>query len=129
MRAWRWIADEAYLAEVLQHHRARSCEKALSFAVGLLLYNIIELIRAHIAAAQQRSPQTIPTEKLFGDVQRELVAWSVLLSAAATVPALDRPRSAATAADRLHELLDTRWTDRRIKKLSQKCGTGVSPVS
>jgi len=47
-------------------------------AFCLLLYNMIQVIRAVVAATQRRDPETISTEKLFVDVERELTACTVL---------------------------------------------------
>ena len=90
------------------------------FAFCLLLYNIIELIRAFAAAGQSRAPDTISHQKLFEDVRRQLTAWTVLVSPAATVEGLPSLGSATSLRRRLSALLRATWTPRWIKAPPQK---------
>ena len=55
-------------------------------AFCLLLYNLLQVVRAYVAAAQARPPETISTELLFDDVQRQLVALTELVPPPAVVP-------------------------------------------
>lgn len=90
------------------------------FAFCLLLYNVIQVVRAYVAAAQGRQAETISAEKLFVDVQQELIAWKVLLPVRATVTYLTPFSSAPRIRRRLHRLLDARWTPRWIKAPTRK---------
>ena len=47
------------------------------FAFGLLLYNMIHVVRGYIAQGQDREPDEISAEKLFDDIDQQLVAWNV----------------------------------------------------
>ena len=90
-------------------------------AFCLLLYNVIQVVRAHVAAARGYEPERISTEKLFGDVQRELIAWSVLVDPPARVAGFERPGTAPLIAGRLRALLASVWSDRWLKAPARKC--------
>ncbi len=50
------------------------------FALCLLLYNMIQVIRGVIATEVEKPREKISTENLFDDVQREMIAWSVVIT-------------------------------------------------
>lgn len=54
------------------------------FAFCMLLYNLMRVVRAYAADGQGRQPEAIATKKLFVDVRRELIAWSVVIGPALT---------------------------------------------
>lgn len=61
------------------------------FAFCVLLYNLVQVVRAYVATAQARPVPTISTELLFDDVHRQLVAVTELVPAeqlAVVVPVL-----------------------------------------
>src|SRR5512144_2647200 len=87
----------------------------------LLLYNVIQVVRAHVAAARGDEPERISPEKLFNDVQRELIAWSVLVDPPVRVADCERPRTAPLIARRLKALLGSVWSDRWLKAAVKKC--------
>ena len=90
------------------------------FAFCLVLYNIIQVVRSYVGAAQHRPCGTLSSEKLFYDVQRELTAWSVLVSPATTVAYLPAWCSPENVRAPLHQLLDSAWTKRWIKASSPR---------
>jgi hypothetical protein len=55
-------------------------------AFCLLLYNLLQVVRAYVATAQARPAETISTELLFADVQRQLVALTELVPPPAVEP-------------------------------------------
>jgi hypothetical protein len=77
----------------------------------LLLYNLIQVIRQYIAAAQDVEPETISTENLFDDVTRQLIGWTEVLSTRDTVALLQTTWTAAQLSRRLEELLRHTWRD------------------
>ena len=89
-------------------------------AFCLLLYNVIQVVRAHVAAARGHDPERISTEKLFTDVQRELIAWSVLVDPPVWVADCEWPRTAPLIARRLEDLLGSVWSDRWLKAAVKK---------
>jgi hypothetical protein len=92
------------------------------FAFCLVLYNLIQVVRAYVAAAAQRDRETVSTEILFEDVRREMIAWNVMIQPAATVAYWETqgPWTWSQVKQRLHRLLGSVWTDRWIKTPSTK---------
>jgi hypothetical protein len=90
------------------------------FAFCLLLYNVIQLIRGYVAAHQQRQVETISVENLFGDVHRQMIAWSVLVEAGLPLDDIPVARTLSEVASRLNTLLGSQWTDRWIKATNKK---------
>ncbi|MEN6407513.1 MAG: transposase [Thermoguttaceae bacterium] len=85
------------------------------FAFCLLLYNMIQVVRASIATIERRDPDTISTEKLFLDVERELTACTVLWEVEQWTARVDRPWWANEVKSRLRELFRDVWSDRWLK--------------
>ena len=98
------------------------------FAFCLVLYNLIQLVRAFVAAAEERERETISTENLFEDVRRELIAWNVMIEPEATVTYFDDPWTFARVKKRLQTLLRSVWMDHWIKAPPNK-RTRVEPVA
>jgi hypothetical protein len=89
-------------------------------AFCLLLYNMIQVLRAYVAAAEQCAPDDISLEKLFDDVERELTAWSVLVQPPDTVAAFATLPNVAQLKQRLRQLLGNVWQDRWLKAVNEK---------
>lgn len=89
------------------------------FAFCLLLYNQMQLIRAYVAKHQEREFESISLEQLFIDVQRELIAWTVVFSAVVTAKAIPS-RTVVQSRQRLDRLLKKQWSDRWIKAVNKK---------
>jgi Transposase DDE domain len=90
------------------------------FAFCVLLYNLVQVVRAYVATAQARPVPTISTELLFDDVHRQLVALTELVPAERMerlFPVL--PTEAALRAQ-LTRLLATSWTTRWLKQPAKK---------
>jgi Transposase DDE domain len=79
-------------------------------AFCLLLYNLLQVVRAYVAVAQARPPATISTELLFADVQRQLVALTELVPSPVVVPLFEPASSPDTLCAHLRRLLATVWT-------------------
>ena len=90
------------------------------FAFCLLLYNMIQVIRGHIAVHQKRDTETISIENLFLDVHRQLTAWSVLVDSGLPLDEIPVAPDLATLAAHIHDLLATQWSDRWIKATNKK---------
>jgi hypothetical protein len=85
------------------------------FAVCLLLYNQLELVRAYVLKHQGWEPEMASLEQLFVDVRRELIAWAVVIGP------LELPvRSPADTRRRLDQLLKRQWSDRWIKAIKAR---------
>jgi hypothetical protein len=81
------------------------------FAFCLLLYNLLQILTGYIARAQQADGEEISKEKLFDDVQRELIAWNVVFTPEQTMGYFrDRPPAAAVR-QRLGKILTNAWSE------------------
>ena len=90
------------------------------FAFCVVLYNMVQVVRAYVATAQARPVPTSSTELLFDDVQRQLVALTELVPVERielVVPIL--PTEEALRAQ-LTRLLATIWTTRWLKQPTKK---------
>jgi hypothetical protein len=89
-------------------------------AFCLLLYNLVQVVRAYVATAQARPVPTISTELLFDDVHRQLVAFTELVPPGQVellVPVLP---SVEELRAQLTRLLATVWTPRWLKAPPKK---------
>jgi hypothetical protein len=89
-------------------------------AFCLLLYNMIHVLRAYVAAAEQWDAADVSLEKLFDDVERELIAWTVMVDPLATVRELGMAPSVAEVRQQLTHLLSKVWQDRWLKTVNEK---------
>lgn len=89
------------------------------FACCLMLYNMVQVVRGHIAQACNREPDTISLEKLFEDVEQQLVAWNVVIDPGTTAEYFHQEPPPRQLAIRLAALLATTWSDRWIKSPQQ----------
>lgn len=86
------------------------------FSFCLLLYDLIQVVRAYVAQAQQRPVETISTEKVFQDVTEQLIAWNQLIAPETTVELFAEVLPAGTLRQRLKQLLKKVWHDYWIKR-------------
>jgi hypothetical protein len=84
-------------------------------AFCLLLYNLIQVIRAYVAEGAILELAGISTELLFDDVRRQLIALHEVVEAAHIVALVPGALSAAALAERLRQLLHGIWTPRWLK--------------
>jgi Transposase DDE domain len=85
----------------------------LSFC--LLLYDMIQVVRAYVAVGQQRAVETISTELLFIDVTKQVVALNELVAARRVVEVLPGVISAAALRQKLSRLLKSVWSECWVK--------------
>jgi hypothetical protein len=85
------------------------------FAFCLVLYNLIQVVRAYVAEAQRRPVATISTEKLFDDVTRQLIAWDVVIDRPTTLAYFQDCPPVPRLRQRLKQLLSSEWHDYWIK--------------
>ncbi len=90
------------------------------FAMCMLLYNIIQVVRGVIATNEDRSREEISTENLFEDVQREMIAWNVVIEPEVTIEHFEGEWTAVRVKARMSELLTDRWQDRWLKARRKK---------
>jgi hypothetical protein len=90
------------------------------FALCLLLYNMIQVVRGVIATGAERPRDEISTENLFDDVQRELIAWNVVIEHDDTLRHFEGEWTSLRVKARLSELLEGLWYDRWRKARPKK---------
>ena len=90
------------------------------FGFCMLLYNLIQVVRAYIANAQRKPAETISAEKLFYDIHRELISLSTLTDAAEIVDHFHPVATASELKPYLEQLLASAWEDRWIKSPKKK---------
>ena len=90
------------------------------FAFCVLLYNMVQVVRAYVATAQARPVPTISTELLFDDVHRQLVAFTELVAPEQVEPLFPVLPTEAALRAQLTRLLATIWTTRWLKAPPQK---------
>jgi Transposase DDE domain len=90
------------------------------FALCLLLYNMIQVVRGVIATGVEKPRDTISTENLFDDVQRELIAWNVVVDHDDTLRYFEGEWTSLRVKVRLSELLGGLWRDRWRKAPPKK---------
>jgi hypothetical protein len=91
-------------------------------AFCLVLYKMMQVVRGYIAAAQPEPclAETLSTEPIFYDVQRELTAVSVRLPPAMVAAGYTEDLSVEHRGQRLHGLLSSVWTPRWRKARNTK---------
>jgi hypothetical protein len=98
------------------------------FAMCLLLYNLIQVVRGVIAVDVERPRETISGEKLFQDVERQMIAWSETVTLDETIAHFQGEWTALRVRGRLSELLSGVWRDRWIKAPPKKRATPKKKV-
>jgi Transposase DDE domain len=89
-------------------------------AFCLLLYNLVQVVRAYVATAQTRPVETLSTELLFDDVHRQLVALTELVPPAYVEPLFASLPSVGSLREHLTLLLASVWTPRWLKAPAKK---------
>src|SRR3954467_5415022 len=105
-------------------HLIGTMPKAVLFQLSfcLLLYNALQVVRAHLASHQECEAKTISNEKLFYDVKRQLVAVSELVDVEPLLSLLGEVPTAAGLRVRLRDGLRGAWSDRWWKAPSSGRG-------
>jgi len=90
------------------------------FAFCVLLYNMVQVVRAYVATAQARPVPAISTELLFDDVHRQLVAFTELVPAEQVEPLFPVLPTEEVLRAQLTRLLAKVWTKRWLKAPTKK---------
>lgn len=99
-------------------------------AFCLLLYNVIQVVRAYVAAGGRREVETVSTELLFDDVRRQLIALHEVVGADAVAALFTARPTAEQLRQRLRALLGSVWTERWRKAPAKRRGpAGVAKPS
>lgn len=89
------------------------------FSFCLVLYNVLQVVRAYVAQGSNHRVAEVSTEKLFLDVQNQLIAWNELMEPKETLK-LIQPIDLKQTCARLRQLLSKVWTDLWKKASSKK---------
>lgn len=105
-------------------HLIGTMPKAVLFQLSfcLLLYNALQVVRAHLASFQECEARTISNEKLFYDVKRQFVAVSELVEVESLLSLLGEVPTSAELRVRLRDGLRGAWSDRWWKARSSGRG-------
>jgi hypothetical protein len=122
----RWGIEQVFqqITEVFHlSHLIGSSPKAIIFqgALCMMVYNLLQLVRAILAEVRDRPASTISTANLFYDLRRALTTLHYLVE---PQPLLDALRAKAAAIPDLRaylcERLQRAWEDRWIKSPPKK---------
>jgi hypothetical protein len=123
--AERWTIERVFQAvtEVYElRHLIGSTPRGTIFqaAFCMLMYNVLQVLKSHVAAGGNLSPRQVSGELLFDDATAEMTAWNRLLSVEATVEVVSQPLETGTLRDYLGERLQPLWTPRWLKSPKRK---------
>jgi DDE family transposase len=101
-----------------------SSPQAVLFQLSLclLLYNTLQVLRAHLAAHQKCEAERISNEKLFYDLKRELVSVDRLVDTQRLPRLLGQEQMTAELRDYLRDNLRGVWSNRWWKAPSSRGG-------
>ncbi len=121
----RWDIERVFqkVTEVFSlQHLIGSTPEASVFQFGfcLLLYNVLQVIRAVVASIEERSVETISPQKLFVDVREHLVAWRLVIGPAMTSQLWRGPVTADDVSRHLARSLTGVWKKRWTKAPRKK---------
>lgn len=121
----RWTIERVFqqLTEVYNlRHLIGSRPQATIFqaALCLLMYNVLQVIKSHVAAGGPLPPRKVSSELVFDDAAAQLTTWNTLLSPEFTVEAVSAPMGAGSLRDYLGRKLRPLWTPRWLKAPKKK---------
>jgi hypothetical protein len=90
------------------------------FSLCLLMYNLVRVVKAYVAADGQVNVERVSTANLFYDVKRELQAASYLAPGALAALAGQPPQDPHLMRQRLAELLEGTWDPIAYTKAADK---------
>jgi hypothetical protein len=97
-------------------------------ALCFLLYNALQVLRTHVAAANDRPTETVSIELLFRDVVKQLTCWDYLIEPGTIIEWRRNPWTAATLRDWLASILKGCWNEGwRKAKAKKKPPAGWKP--
>jgi hypothetical protein len=87
----------------------------------LVAYNVLQLVRAHVAHGQQMEARQVSLEMLFEDVKKDLIALHEVLGTEELLRALaDVPAAQGQMKEKLARLLAGQWSARWKKVVNKK---------
>jgi hypothetical protein len=123
----RWGIERVFqqITEVFNlKHLIGSTPQATIFQASfcLMLYNVLQVIRQHIAFAQPEPcrPETLSTEQIFTDLKRELIAVSTLATSDEVAAMIPKKRTASQLKNHLQIRLALPLPKLWIKAVNKK---------
>lgn len=121
----RWNIERVFqqVTEVFHLERLVSTSPqgaVFQFALCVLLYNLIQVIRGYIASLQSRSSHSLSSEMIFRSTCDQLTACAVLLPTQPLVAELAPLQSPVEVRQRLIHLLVDQWSSLWIKSPRKK---------
>ncbi len=113
----RW-AIESVFQQVTQvfglKHLIGGTPKASVFQLAfcMIIDNMLQVVRAYIAQGNNVEPQDVSVEKVFEDVEEQLVAWNIVIDLDVTTDHFSRPLTLNQLQKRLEQLLGNAWRER-----------------
>ncbi len=109
----RWSLETVFqqITDVFSlKHLIGTQPKAVLFQLSfcLLLYNALQVVRTHLASHQECEAKAISNEKLFGDVERQMVSVSELVEVKTLLSLLGAVPTASEVRTYLRERLRRR---------------------
>lgn len=92
------------------------------FSFCLLMYNTLQIVRAHLASHKQCEAKKISNEKLFYDVKQEMVSVRTFIDVEMLLSLLGPVPTAAELRERFRKELPGTWTNRWWKAPSSGGG-------
>jgi len=107
---------DEWWADLLYEQKIEGQDALFQAAFCLVLYNVAQLIKTHIACAAQKELQQISTQKLFDDACEQLSSFMLLAhSARSIITALDHRLRRSASIQMLRKRLTRRlahvWTN------------------
>jgi hypothetical protein len=128
----RWGIERVYqqITEVFELRQLIGCTPEASIfqaAFCLVIYNLLQVIRAYVAATQAVLPvDGVSVEQIFVDVQKELTALTVLIPPATVADWFAAERSREELIAHMQLVLSRVWTPRYRKAVNKKRRPKVS---
>jgi hypothetical protein len=124
----RWGIERVFqqITEVFALQHLIGCKPqgtVFQLALCLWWYNLIQVVRAYVAAGAGKAVEQVSSELLFVDVQRQMIALHELVAAPQIVALLSAPLPVPALRVRLQKLLYPLWTE-RWRKAPKKKGPG-----
>ena len=121
----RWTIERVFqqVTEVYElRHLIGSTPQGTIFQAAwcVLMYNVSQVIKAHVAAGGKLLPRQVSGELVFDDATAQITSWNTLLSPEQTVRAVSPPMETAQLRDYLSERIGPLWTPRWHKSPKKK---------
>ena len=121
----RWTIERVFqqVTEVYElRHLIGSTPQGTIFQAAwcVLMYNVSQVIKAHVAADGDLLPRQVSGELVFDDDAAQMTTWNTLLSPEQTVQVVLPAKETGELRDYLSERLGPLWTPRWLKSPKKK---------